>query len=305
MNKKSEFYITNDVLLSHMFLKLAKSIISDIRYDHDDTIYLEQLIKLNNKTNKLGNIDCDSVYSIIRDALYGELIETKEKFYELFYKIYPSQPREYFSLENFEDLQNTYKEKSRNATEIMMYILANQCFDNFSYVLASILYNNIIYQNEKRIIVFHPNHKEKAISIATNGSVSEFAKFIEEITLQNQDYYAIKKPYSLEDVRELIKKIDYNLIEFLKVKKIYLFGSFARNTETIYSDLDFLIITDSQYFDNDLTRALLGTEFRKVFGDYFDINAIDAHEKINIFNLSILIDGIPILDNTLKLLGFN
>lgn len=304
MNKKNVSKIDNEILLNHLLLKLCRSIICDLRFDHDDAIYLERLIRLGNEARSAKNPDCDSVYSLVMTAISDKLLTTKEQFYELFMKIFPTQHRNRVLDTYFATLERVYVEENKNPIKILMHILANHSFIDFSYVLGSILFNNLVYNGEREIIVFLPHLKTKAIDIATKGSYEEFEKFIENIRFQNKEYYAEKRLYELEEIKILTKEIDHNLLDFLKIRKIYLYGSYARGTNTIYSDLDFLLVTDNKYFDNDLTRSLSGTEFRRVFGKYLDISVVDIHEKINRFDLSVLIEGIPIFDNTLTILGF-
>lgn len=304
MNSGNFTRIDSEILLKHLLLKLCRSIICDLRFNHDDAIYLERLIRLGNDTRSIKNPDCDSVYSLVMIAISDKLLTTKEQFYELFMKIFPTQHRKRVLDTYFASLEKVYVKENKDPIKILMHILSNHSFIEYSYVLGSLLFNNLVFNDKREIVVFLPHLKTKAIDIATKGNYDEFEKFIDNVRFQNKEYYAEKKLYKLEEIRTLANEIDQKLLDFLMIRKIYLYGSYARETETIYSDLDFLLVTDNQSFDNNLTRSLLGTEFRRVFGKYLDISVIDVHEKINRFDLSILIEGIPVLDNTLRLLGF-
>ena len=64
-----------------------------------------------------------------------------------------------------------------------------------------------------------------------------------EIAKNNINYYKKKHIYSIEIIKKIINKnaSEYN---FFKINKIYIFGSYAKNRQNEYSDIDLHIITD-------------------------------------------------------------
>lgn len=82
------------------------------------------------------------------------------------------------------------------------------------------------------------------------------------------------------------------LVDFLNIEEVRIFGSYARNEQTVNSDYDFLVVTNDVNHDDDLTRSLLGKYFEENFGEHFDIVAIDINQKtLNPFEFVVLLSS--------------
>lgn len=93
------------------------------------------------------------------------------------------------------------------------------------------------------------------------------------------------------EIKQMLSKIPENITDFLDVAQIRVFGSYHYGTENYYSDIDFLIITDSKTSDNNLSRDLISKSFTDVFGNDIDIVAIDVNSDIDEFERAILIES--------------
>lgn len=100
-----------------------------------------------------------------------------------------------------------------------------------------------------------------------------------------------RKIYTLDEIKQMLSKIPENITDFLDVAQIRVFGSYHYGTENYYSDIDFLIITDSKTSDNNLSRDLISKSFTDVFGNDIDIVAIDVNSDIDEFEKAILIES--------------
>jgi len=90
------------------------------------------------------------------------------------------------------------------------------------------------------------------------------------------------KSLKKEDIISFLKENKQELNKRFKVDKIALFGSFARNEQSLKSDIDLLIETTHHDFDNrmDLTEFLEKKFGRKVDLGYFSCIRIHVLRSI-------------------------
>ena len=97
---------------------------------------------------------------------------------------------------------------------------------------------------------------------------------------------------TFDEIKTKIDLLPKSLVEFLNIEEVRIFGSYARNEQTVNIDYDYLVITNDINHDDDLTRALLGKYFEENFGEHFDMVAIDINQKtLNPFEFVVLLDS--------------
>ena len=78
-----------------------------------------------------------------------------------------------------------------------------------------------------------------------------------KLDYDNKEILVKRKALSIEEIKAICNELDKELLSILKVCKIYVFGSYALNRASEYSDIDFIILTDNPYAPSIETTAIL------------------------------------------------
>ena len=69
---------------------------------------------------------------------------------------------------------------------------------------------------------------------------------------------------TIDDIKEKCKEIDNEILTFLRVSKVFVFGSYALDQATEYSDIDFIVLTDNKNSNTIETTALLKKNLKSI-----------------------------------------
>lgn len=164
--------------------------------------------------------------------------------------------------------------------------------DNYSLISSSILsllINKKAIDKKETPIIIQPFHYKKLRK--EDLSEDNFIKFISEIRKDNEKYYLKRTIYTNDQIYAKINTLDKDLLKFLKVIDIRIFGSYFNGIQNEYSDIDFLVVTNDKNCDLLLTSSLLGKSFTDLFGDHIDIHVLDPNKTLNRFDFMILLNS--------------
>lgn len=180
-----------------------------------------------------------------------------------------------------------------NYFSLFNFIKNDRCFKGKEGQLFSILLNIKNYSlNEKLTVIASGHYKE--LLLASN-SYPDFAGCINDLIESTKNIIYTTAELTLEEIKSRLNNLSAELLCFLKVSEIRIFGSYANGTQNANSDFDFLIITDDKNHDNSLTRSLLGAQFEALFGEHFDIVALDVNQgRFDLFDVSIVLKSIKL-----------
>lgn len=137
--------------------------------------------------------------------------------------------------------------------------------------MAVLLYNLYFYRKKKYFISFGYNEDEKIrYAINSDNSCETFNSFL-RIHKYNSEYHKKSKIFSIEEIKETIKNsLSKSIIKKYKIKKIYLYGSYAKSLNNEYSDMDFHVtITTGENLDE--CAFNLCKLFIKIFDTKIDV----------------------------------
>lgn len=124
---------------------------------------------------------------------------------------------------------------------------------DFAFVISEF----IIFKKNKTLIIPLEYIKVEYRNAITSKNISELIKVFYEIEFKDKKIIPCK--LNKEEIIQTIKTLKEELINQFLIEKIYLFGSFVKNTNNENSDIDFLVV-----FQNDLINFEKNNQIEKL-----------------------------------------
>ncbi len=174
--------------------------------------------------------------------------------------------------------------------ETIKYINESQCFGTYTKLFTVAIINRYTFKNFSLFVTINSsNYRCLETSFKKEES---FNRFINKLIEKAKEHHYENPLLTLDEIKIRIDSLPKALVDFLNIEEVRIFGSYARNEQTVNSDYDFLAITNDVNHDDDLTRSLLGKYFEENFGEHFDIVAIDINQKtLNPFEFVVLLNS--------------
>ena len=168
------------------------------------------------------------------------------------------------------------------AAIVHLIIVKNLEYKNHEF--AFLISNYIMLKKERWFLIpyeyCHNDYKE-AIE---NNDLSSLIRIFYDIELVKKD----KKPclLSRDEVIQKVKSIKEELCNVYKIDKLYLFGSFAKGTNTEKSDLDFVVVFNEQIINEEKSKNI--KKLKKYLEDCFecDVDLLDFPYAMDVFDKS-------------------
>lgn len=127
----------------------------------------------------------------------------------------------------------------KNFLEIFKFCILCKQFKDYEIELAKFFSNYSLIVNGKPPIIMYCYLSDKmADSIRNRNSETELHKMMNILIQRTQKFNIIHKVKSLHSIKEEIYKIHEELVNEYGIVHLSIFGSYARNEATKYSDLD-------------------------------------------------------------------
>lgn len=209
--------------------------------------------------DKLGRVSFDNIINVF--MIVSDLTLTNEKRSLLF------------------DL--FYKENTNQICEVFSDLLKR----NIKYLLLfELIYNTISYKNSNQMFVFRKHYFYNELKIK---NIKEALNSIRE----NSIIYTQKKPvYELEYLITNIKKIINDDNEKYMFEKMWIFGSYAKDNNDCYSDLDIMI----KYNDENQMKNLINLKYKLETDLKLPVDLVLVKDKLDEFDIGVLKHAIEI-----------
>lgn len=174
-----------------------------------------------------------------------------------------------------------YKENIIKICEVFSDLLKR----NIKYLLLfELIYNTISYKNSNQMFVFRKHYFYNELKIK---NIKEALNSIRE----NSIIYTQKKPvYELEYLITNIKKIINDDNEKYKFEKMWIFGSYAKDNNDCYSDLDIMI----KYNDENQIKSLINLKYKLETELKLPVDLVLVKDKLDEFDIGVLKHAIEI-----------
>lgn len=178
-----------------------------------------------------------------------------------------------------------------NPDTLLINVLKNNLFDRLSYAIGILIYNHYYYAKYRKFLVFYDSYQKELTESANNRI--DFKKIISKIVDSNEDFYTINSFKTLSEISKAISEIPYHELKTLEIKKVFIHGSFAKNNQNEFSDIDILVESDLKIDYKDLyilTRLL----FSHYLGEKLDVVINNSKDIVtgflkNAYKTSVLI----------------
>ncbi|MBN3490234.1 nucleotidyltransferase domain-containing protein [Acholeplasma equirhinis] len=169
--------------------------------------------------------------------------------------------------------------------QIFSYIMLKNVFKEFSFIVSSMIFNNLYFKEKDKLLILYNGYQEKIYDSMQSKEL--FETVIKEIEKAHEGYYKETQYKKLEEIEKCIKEIPVSELQMFKITDIYVYGSFAKGTQNSYSDVDILVEmnTDTSY---DVIKILVKNLFVKYLNTKIDVTIHKKNEPIKGFIKNIL-----------------
>lgn len=122
-------------------------------------------------------------------------------------------------------------------------IYEHKIFESNNFFICSLLINRYYYKKFKTYYII-PLYRKKIFDKLIKRKNKQ--KTLRDIwDLDNKMIFTQREKMTIDDIKEKCKDIDNEILTFLRVSKVFVFGSYALDQATEYSDIDFIVLTDN------------------------------------------------------------
>lgn len=250
--------------------KFMRSIIDCCFIDKHIVIELDNF--LDGKTSELTSEDLISLFKILEMIKKNKDISF-EFVSELYNILFPSVIKENFKSSDTE-LILTAMNKDINDKTFDTTLSTTLCcvsLEKFNCAFA-IIFTNVVYYLIYKKILFIPFYYIKDLEkYILLGKRNIFINLIKQIEDLNRRYLKIKKVLSLAEIKDLIKTVPKYQLKLLNIKYIYIYGSYAKQTNNQFSDIDMHIVLENDTYNLDVSAYNIKEYFDKLFDVPVDV----------------------------------
>ncbi|MCM1130988.1 MAG: nucleotidyltransferase domain-containing protein [Roseburia sp.] len=185
------------------------------------------------------------------------------------------------------DIYRAFTQQRYN--ELIKIIFYSTIPSKYKILYLECIFNTMYYKENKSMILFRPSYLDDIYRVIKSDK--DFVLDLKLVT----DYYATPRRLLEEsDIESIVKNIYSEFKSYITFGNIYYYGSYAKGTQDIYSDLDLFIEIESytvlpsiidtmiinfikDKFDVDLDIAL---HFKGKEYDAFDLKALSYAKKV-------------------------
>ncbi len=172
---------------------------------------------------------------------------------------------------------------------IFVDIVQKQVFYEKTEEMAKLIFNKLLELNGYCPVVFYPKLTRNLLDHIQSGSTEEIVEkiFIKLIFRTIKHLNTKRILLTQETVLDLILKHEEMIKQVYHVDSLGIFGSFARNDQTEYSDIDVWIKVNQDFSNED--KYALSVLLQTVLGLYVDLSLWTAELDENLFHDSLTV----------------
>lgn len=148
--------------------------------------------------------------------------------------------------------------QSGNVSGIIVALL-NEWKNAANFVLTEMLVNTILFRDKEEMLVLKQHYFE-------NCNKKNVDYVLPQVRSDSQYHLTPKKIFTLEEISDTVKEFVYQFKNNYGLRKVYLFGSYAKGNNDCYSDVDLLVVTDKQDIPN-----LIGQFCKTILSRHFNL----------------------------------
>lgn len=204
----------------------------------------EKICRMVYQGNLISQTESERFMLLMKNALIyikGYSGDFNESFIRNVFNILEGQDFEYKKGLVTELVNEFSKWSSLVATRVLYYILSKTPFGDINMEMGVLLFDYIRLSRNQIPLIFYPSIREEILKFINEGI--DINTFNFQISVYCRKAFSANKKHQLFTRDDIVNKLLTKENEFkaLKVESISLYGSFARNEATIYSDVDLFI----------------------------------------------------------------
>lgn len=163
---------------------------------------------------------------------------------------------------------------------IVRILVEAEYLKEYKTIFIETFFNIIYYKQNKFMILFR-----KSIILGLPANVEIIKRKVLEMLNETKYYLKTKKQFNIEQIKKNVLNFHLKYSEILNIDKIYLFGSYAKQKNDEYSDIDLLVFYKGNKIDVCLNNLVVKTVLLKEFDMSVDAvpviedNGLDSFDK--------------------------
>ncbi len=159
------------------------------------------------------------------------------------------------------DIYRAFTYKKYN--ELIKIIYYSEIPSKYKILYLETIFNTMYYEVNKSMVLFRPYYLDDMYRIIKSDK--DFVLDLRKIT----DYYLTpKKLLEKKDIESIVKEIYSEFKPYITFGNIYYYGSYAKGTQDIYSDLDLFIEIE----DHIVLPSIIDTMIINFIKEKFDVD---------------------------------
>lgn len=227
----------------------------------NDEIDLLRIYKLSN--NKI----LDKMVLFHENIIQSNGKVSFEKIVSYLYEISEINLKDY---SNYVNLLRLYiKEDYCN---IIRILIESDYLNEYKTLFIESFVNPIYYKQNKFMLIFR-----QSTIVEFSSNIEIIKQKVSEILNKTQYYLKKKKQFTIPQIKKYVSQFYHSYSKMLNIDKIYLFGSYAKQKNDEYSDIDLLVFYKGNKIDVSLNNLIIKTV---LFNEYeMSVDAIPVIEE--------------------------
>ena len=151
---------------------------------------------------------------------------------------------------------------------------------------------NVIYYRQNKLMIIFRNSNLSGLK----SDLEMIRRKILEMLNETKFYLKKKKVFTIEQIKQNISKFNNNYSKILNIEKIYLFGSYAKQKQDEFSDVDLLIFyKEKSNIDVSLNNLMIKSILLKEYEMYVDTVPIIEDYGLDSFDKLVMTYAIQLI----------
>lgn len=224
-------------------------------------------------------IDLLRAYKSSNNSIIDKMMKFHEKiisskgyipFEEVVYYLYEISKINLKDYKDYIDLLRFYvKEDYLN---IIRILVETEYLNEYKTLFIETFVNTIYYKQNKFMIIFR-----HSVILGLNSNIEIIKRSILEMSNETKYYLKKKKQFSISQIKNNVHEFYQSYSKKLNIDKIFLFGSYAKQKNDEYSDIDLLVFYKGNKIDVSLNDLIIKTV---LFNEYeMSVDAVPIIEE--------------------------
>lgn len=158
---------------------------------------------------------------------------------------------------------------------IIKILIESEYLNEYKTLFIETFVNILYYKQNKFMIIFR-----HSVVLGLKSNIEIIKRKVIEMLNETKYYLKKKKQFSVDQIKHNVSEFYQRYSEELKIYKICLFGSYAKQTNDEYSDIDLLVFYKEKNIDVSLNNLIIKTI---LFNEYeMSVDAVPIIEEIGL-----------------------